>query len=269
VSQAESTDVTCSEVSCTNTIHELHERISVPYGVRAALQTYGFDPADLAPLQGQDRRSARYLVSSHAHPELFVKVVSRERRDSDLLYRAWSWLRHRGRPPSRLGDAVAQVEHEASMGLLAATAGVHAPPVLAVRSFGNGAGLLVQQRVAGRDLTQLGGELLDQAGLAAIWQQTAGLRAARIAHRDLGLASVMVDQQDQVWLVDFDRAQAAASQTLLDRDLATLLTALNEVVDPGLVHATAEQALGPDAMRRVVPPAAATPTASIQAASES
>jgi len=34
--------------------------------VRAALQRYGFDPADLAPLPGQDRRSARYLVSSHS-----------------------------------------------------------------------------------------------------------------------------------------------------------------------------------------------------------
>jgi hypothetical protein len=74
---------------------------------------------------------------------LFVKIVTRERRDSDLLYRAWSWLAHRGRPPSRLGDAVAQVEHEATMGLLAAIAGVRVPAVLLVRSFGNGAGLLV------------------------------------------------------------------------------------------------------------------------------
>jgi glycosyltransferase 2 family protein len=71
--------------------------------VRTALRTYGFDPADLAPLQGEGRRSARYLVASHSHPELFVKVVSRERRDSDLLYRGRSWRRHRGRPPSRLG----------------------------------------------------------------------------------------------------------------------------------------------------------------------
>jgi undecaprenyl-diphosphatase len=234
--------------------------------VRTALQTYGFDPADLAPLPGQDRRSARYLVASHSHPELFVKVVTRERRDSDLLYRAWSWLRHRGRPPSRLGDAVAQVEHEASMGLLAATAGVHAPPVLAVRSFGNGAGLLIQQRVAGRDLTQLDGQRLDQAGLAAIWQQAARLRTARIAHQDLGLASVMVDQQGGVWLVDFDRAEAAAGQALLDRDLTTLLAALDGVADPALVRATADHALGQGTVARLLPQAAAAPTAPAHAA---
>jgi predicted Ser/Thr protein kinase len=234
--------------------------------VRGALERYGFDPADLAPLPGQDRRSARYLVASHSHPELFVKVVTRERRDSDLLYRAWSWLRHRGRPPSRLGDAVAQVEHEASMGLLAATAGVHAPPVLAVRSFGNGAGLLVQQRVAGRDLTELGGERLDQARLAALWEQVVSLRAARIAHRDLELTSVMMDERGEVWLVDFDRAEAAAGQALLDRDLTTLLTALDGVADPELARATAERALGQDTVGRVLPQAAVTPAAAAHAA---
>src|SRR4029453_17352090 len=139
--------------------------------IRRALQAYGFDPADLAPLQGEGRRSGPArpppLAPSPPRPDLFGKAISRERRDGDLLYRAWDWLRHRGRPPSRLGDAVAQVEHEASMALLAAAAGVRTPPVLLVRSFGNGAGLLVQQRVYGRDLTQLDGERLHPAGPVA------------------------------------------------------------------------------------------------------
>ena len=152
------------------------------------------------------------------------------------------------------------------MGLLAATAGVHVPPVLAVRSFGNGAGLLVQQRVHGRDLTGLAGEPLDRPRLADLWRQVARLRAARIAHRDLGLASVMVDEPGRVWLVDFDRAEAAASQALLDRDLATVVAALDGVADPALVRATAEQTLGQDTVGRALPQAASTPAASIQAA---
>jgi glycosyltransferase 2 family protein len=209
--------------------------------VRKALRAYGCDPADLKPLPGQDRRPARYLVSSHSRLDLFVKVVSRERRDSDLLYRASRWLKYRGRPPGQFGDAVAQVEHEASMGLLAAAAGIQVPPVLLVRSFGNGVGLLVQHRVAGRDLTGVGAERLDDATLADVWHQVARLRAARIAHGDLGLASVLLDKQGKVWLVDFDRAEAAASQPLLDRDLATLLAALGRVADPARVHATAKQ----------------------------
>ena len=152
------------------------------------------------------------------------------------------------------------------MGLLAATAGVHAPPVVLVRSFGNGAGLLVQQRVAGRDLTQLDDQRLDRARLAALWQQVASLRKARIAHRDLVLESVMVDEQGQTWLVDFDRAEAAASQALLDRDLATLVTGLDGAADPALVRATAEQTLGQETVGRVLPQAAATPAAAAHAA---
>jgi undecaprenyl-diphosphatase len=126
--------------------------------------------------------------------------------------------------------------------------------VLAVRSFGNGAGLLVQQRVHGRDLTDLAGEPLDRARLASIWQQVAALRKARIAHQDLGLESVMVDTQGQVWLVDFDRAEAAATDQRLDRDLATQLAALDTVANPTLVRATAEQALGQDTVERMLTP---------------
>ena len=152
------------------------------------------------------------------------------------------------------------------MGLLAATAGVRVPAVLAVRSFGNGAGLLVQQRVRGRDLTDLGGERVDRARLAAIWQQAAALRTARIAHCDLVLESVMVDEQGQIWLVDFDRAEAAATGQLLDRDLTSLLAALDGVADATLVRATADQVLGPDTVARTLPQAAATPTAPAHAA---
>jgi glycosyltransferase 2 family protein len=222
--------------------------------VRKALADYGCDPDDLEPMPRQGRRSARYLVSSHSRrPDLFVKVVSQERRDSDLLYRGWCWLKHRGRPSRRLGDPVSQVEHEASMALLAAEAGVHTPPVLLVRSFGNGAGLLVQERVRGRDLTLLGGERLDRARLTDVWLQVASLHAARIGHGDLGPASVMLDERGQASLVDFDRAEAAASRALLDRDVATLLAALDSVADPGLVRATAGQALGEEVLRRAVP----------------
>jgi tRNA A-37 threonylcarbamoyl transferase component Bud32 len=158
------------------------------------------------------------------------------------------------------------VEHEASMALLAAAVGVRTPKVLLVRSFANGAGLLVQERVAGRDLTELGGDRLDQARLGDVWRQVAALRAARIVHRDLGLDSVLLDEHGQAWLVDFDRAEAAASQQLLDRDLATLLVALDGVADPALVRATAEQALGQDVVGRVLPLGASAQAASAHAA---
>jgi hypothetical protein len=97
------------------------------------------------------------------------------------------------------------------------------------------------------------------------WHRLAGGRAGPLAagrkpadgpaaHHDLALASVMVDKQGQVWLVDSDRAEAAASDRLLDRDVATLLAALGRVADPALVRATAGRALRQEVLQRAAPP---------------
>jgi tRNA A-37 threonylcarbamoyl transferase component Bud32 len=159
------------------------------------------------------------------------------------------------------------VEHEASMALLAAAAGVRTPPVLLVRSFGNGAGLLVQERVAGRALDEPDGDRLDQARLDDLWRQVAALRAAGIAHGDLGLDSVLLDRHAKAWLVDFDRAEAGADRRLLDRDVATLLAALDPVADHELARAAAGRALGEEALGGVrPPPPAAAPEPAVQAA---
>jgi tRNA A-37 threonylcarbamoyl transferase component Bud32 len=139
------------------------------------------------------------------------------------------------------------------MALLAAAAGVRTPPILLVRSFGNGAGLLVQERVAGRALDELDGERLDQARLDDLWRQVGALRAAGIAHGDLGLDSVLLDRDAHTWLVDFDRADAGADRRLLDRDVATLLAALGPVADRDLARAAAERALGEEALGGIRP----------------
>jgi hypothetical protein len=112
------------------------------------------------------------------------------------------------------------------------------------------------------------GALLLLATMTAIHQHRIGVREANMFRliNDLGLASIMVDQQGQIWLVDFDRAEAAASQAPLDHDAATLLAALDGMADTALVRATAERALGQDTLAGVLSPAAATPAASIHAA---
>jgi len=219
--------------------------------VRQALHRYGLDPVELQAVEPESHRSASYHVTSRDRPDLFVKVVPRERRDGDLLWRAWRWLPRRwpaGRP--RFGPPVQQVEHEASMALLAAGAGARVPAVLLVRSFGNGAGLLVQQRVPGRSLERLPAGQLDDTLLGEVWRQVAILHRARIVHGDLQPANLVVDDEGQPWLVDFDRAEAAGSQRQLDQDAAALLAALSLAVDPGRVRSAARDGLGADALGR-------------------
>ncbi|HEV3494817.1 MAG TPA: phosphatase PAP2 family protein, partial [Actinomycetes bacterium] len=140
--------------------------------VRAALTEHGLDPAGLEPVGGDARRSSCYVTGGGEGPELFVKVVLREWRDGDLLWRAWRRLtrRHRQRPV-RVGSPHHEVEHEASMALLAARAGVRTPEVLLVRSFDNGAGMLVQQRIQGQDLATLDAGRIDDDLLTELWRQ--------------------------------------------------------------------------------------------------
>ena len=63
-------------------------------------------------------------------------------------------------------------------------------------------------------------------------QQIAVLRGHRIAHRDLRLANLFLDDDGDVWLIDFGFAELAASDLLLATDLAELLTSLSLLVGP-------------------------------------
>jgi membrane-associated phospholipid phosphatase len=210
--------------------------------LRSALTEHGLDPTGLEPVGGDPRRSTCFVTTGEA--PLFVKVVVREWRDGDLLWRAWRRLARRGQTrPVRLGSPHHEVEHEASMALLAARAGVRVPEVLVVRSFANGAGMLVQQRVDGHSLKELEAGQLDDALLTELWRQVGLLHKAGIAHGELVGANCMVDTGGRPWLVDFDQARAAVASTLQDRDRAELLAALTALVGPERANRTSQASL--------------------------
>ena len=217
----------------------------VPLGkLRAALTEHGLDPAGLTPVGGDPRRSACLVTGGGEPPELFVKVVLREWRDGDLLWRAWRRLfRWRQAGPVRVGSPHHEVEHEASMALLAATAGVRVPRVLLVRSFDSGAGMLVQARVAGRDLQGLETALVEDTLLIELWRQVALLHRAGIAHGELVGANCMVDEEGRPWLVDFDQSRADPDKAALERDRAELLAGLTALVGRERAQRTAEATL--------------------------
>jgi glycosyltransferase 2 family protein len=212
--------------------------------LRAALSEHGLDPTGLAPVGGDLRRSTCYVTAGGGEPKLFVKVVVREWRDGDLLWRVVRRLtrRHQTRPV-RVGSPHHEVEHEASMALLAARAGVRVPEVLLVRSFDNGAGMLVEQRVAGADLRQTEASLVDDALLTELWRQVALLHRAGIAHGELVPANCMVDPDGRPWLVDFDQSRVVGQGPLLERDRTELLAALSALVGPERAKRTSEATL--------------------------
>jgi membrane-associated phospholipid phosphatase len=247
----------------------LHLLLGAPGGrpdagtVTRALAGHGIDTVGVTPLGGRDARRAAYFRAVTAAGEpLFIKLVPSERRDRDLAYRAWRLLtrngrRQPGRSPSDAADR--QVEREAYLGLLAAAAGVRAPRVLLAGRYSTGSGLLVQRLVPGRSLEDRDPAEVADATLAATWEQVARLHQAGIAHGDLGRDSVVVDDDGQPWLVDFDHAGAAASERARQADLAELLVGL--AVRFGAARAVA--GAGAAGRERLAAALQATPTAAL------
>jgi undecaprenyl-diphosphatase len=223
--------------------------------VRRALTRVGLDPVDVQQLGGVDaRRSAYFVVRRDGGPELFVKLLPRERRDNDVVARAWRRLGGGDGTPD--GPPAQQVAHEAAMALLAQAAGVRTPAVELVRSVGNGAGLYAYRWVPGRTLAELPVAEIGDDLLVELWRQVGTLHAARIAHCDLGPHSVVVAEDGSPWLVDFSHAVAAADPPRLDRDAARLLDGLAALVGPERAAATARAGLGDEAAGRAGRPAA-------------
>jgi membrane-associated phospholipid phosphatase len=190
-----------------------------PVRLRRALARLGFAAVDVRPVSVSTRRSASFRVATEDGADLFVKVAARERRDDDLLYRAWRVVRRRWIGHAHTRSALGEVEHEACLGAMAAAAGVRTPAVVFAGVMGNGAGILVQQWI---DATPIDQVPVDDALRRDVLRQLDALHAAGIAHGDVHAASVLVDGSMQPWLVDFSRAQAGAGEAARAEDAVDL-----------------------------------------------
>ena len=240
-----------------------------PERAAKALAEQGLEVTEVTPLGGRDaRRSARFQAVGADGQRLFAKLIPRERRDEDLLYRLWRMLVRRRAEPGRRGSGppLVQVEREAYLGLLAGAAGVRTPRVVLAGPYGNGSGLLVQRMIPGRSLEDAGPTDVGDATLAAAWQEVATLHRAGMAHGDLGRHSVVVDEDGRPWLVDFDHASAVAPERLRQADLVELLVSLAACVGPVRAVAGAVEALGREPLAAAL--AAVTPAALTQTTRE-
>jgi glycosyltransferase 2 family protein len=240
-----------------------------PERAAKALAERGLQVTEVTPLGGRDaRRSARFQAVGTDGQRLFAKLIPRERRDEDLLYRVWRMLFRRRADPGRPGSGppAQQVEREAYLGLLAGAAGVRTPRVVLAGPYGNGSGLLVQRMIPGRSLEDAGPADVGDDTLRAAWKEVASLHQAGIAHGDLGRHSVVVDDDGRPWLVDFDHATAAAPERLRQADLVELLVSLAASFGPDRALAGAVEAFGRDPLAAAL--AATTPAALTQTTRE-
>jgi undecaprenyl-diphosphatase len=222
--------------------------------VEEALRRAGVDVVAARPAQVDARGSAPFFAETADGGTVFVKAVGVDQRDADLLFKLWRSLAYQN-----LGDekpfrsAKRQIEVEALHDLLAARAGVRTPDVVALSELGDGTTLLAHHGLRASGLDTADAARLTDAVLDDLWAQVALLHRARLAHRDLRLANVMLGEDGRSWVVDFGFAEASASDRALRRDTAELLASQSTKVSPERVVAAAVSALGTEEVAGALP----------------
>ena len=79
------------------------------------------------------------------------------------------------------------------------------------------------------------------------------MRSHRIAHRDLRLANVMLAPDGRPWMIDFGFAEIAATDQMLDTDVAELLSSTALKVGPTRAVDAALPVIGKPAVARAAP----------------
>lgn len=226
--------------------------------VAAGLEAIGMTPRHVEPHDGDARGSVPWTVELESGSRLFVKTSSAEERIADLLFRLWRRVRLKEHGDDRPAASLQQAaEHESLAATRALAAGVRAPRVLGLGRLPDGGVFSLHEVIDGRNLVELveaeGPEALEEATLRQIWSMVTTLHRGRIAHRDLRAANVVLDDDGDVWLVDFAFAEIAADEDVRRRDLVELLASTAALIGVERAVDAAVTTLGDETWHEVIP----------------
>ena len=222
-----------------------------------SLRRLGLMPVSLTPTTASSPTSVRWRSRLADGSDLAIKVRGPNRHAAELLSRLWRRLRLKApRGERSLGTLRGEANHEALASLQAHNLGVRTPRVLAFGATGANGMMLATEFVESTDLSEVSNDRLASL-LNGVWSQVATLHRAGIAHRHLRLDNLMVDDNDQVWMVDFAGAEVVADEVQLTDDVIELLASTAAVVGPEIAVDAALGQLGRrplvDALSRLQP----------------
>ena len=226
--------------------------------VAAGLEAIGMTPRSVEPHAVDARGSVPWTVELETGTTLFVKTASAEERIADLLFRIWRRIRLRDSGDARPAASLQQAtEHEALAAARAIAVGVRAPRVLGLGRLPEGGVFALHEVIAGHNLVDLvdqeGPDAVSEAVLRQVWSMVTTLHRGHIAHRDLRAANVVVDEDGDVWLVDFAFADITAGDDLRRRDLVELLASTAALVGAERAVDAAVTTLGEDTWHDALP----------------
>jgi len=225
-----------------------------PAEIAAALGSAGLPVARVGPAAVRAKGSRPFTAATEDGQPMFIKVLGADQRDADLLYRAYRFLRLRGVGDTRPAASLIQAaEHQALVAVMAERAGVAVPAVRQVVKTADGSALLAMERVDGSSLDLIPVQRVSDTMIRELWKQVAGLHRARMAHRSLRAANIVIDGTARPWIVDFGFSELGATQRQMALDVAELLASLAVIVGADRAVATAAAVIGQDGVAAAVP----------------
>jgi glycosyltransferase 2 family protein len=225
-----------------------------PGEIADALRAAGLPAESVRPANVASKGSRPFAAAGADGQRWFIKALGSDQRDADLLYRTYRAVRLRNVGDTRPALSLFQaVEHQALVGVMAERAGVIVPSVQRVIKAGSDAALLVMNWVDGSPLEQLPAGRVTDALLTRLWADVDKLHKAKIAHRSLRTANVMVDHHGPPVIADFSFSELSATRRQMDLDVAELLASLATLVGEDRAVSTAVQVLGAGGVASAVP----------------
>jgi uncharacterized protein (TIRG00374 family) len=225
-----------------------------PNVIAAALGSSGLPVALVEPAAVEAKGSRPFFAATEDGEPLFIKVLGSDQRDADLLYRAYRFIRLRDIGDTRPAASLIQaVEHQALAAVMAERAGVAVPAVRQVIKTADGSALLAMERVNGGSLDRIPEQSISDTMLHELWKQVNRLHRARIAHRSLRAANIVVDRAGRPWIVDFSFSELGATQRQMALDVAELLASLAAMIGADRAVGCAAAVIGPDGIAAAVP----------------
>lgn len=195
-----------------------------------ALGQINFKATYVRPLN-EDARGSAPFIATNGRKEVFIKVVNRRNVMADWAFKIWRRVAYHN-----LEDEVPYLSpkqalaHEAYVSSLASDAGVRTPEVLGVVDLKDFQFGLVEQKIDAVPLSQVKRKRLTDSVLRRVWREVMALHDARIAHRDLRIANILIDSKNMPWIIDFAFGTITATPKNMIRDNVELLVSLSTLV---------------------------------------
>jgi len=219
-----------------------------PRALSERLRRIGHPMVAVDPVPGS---RASFRLQEPDGTALHMRVVDRDRREADWLYRAWRLIafRHRDDGQDHRGPDHA-VEHEALALVVAARAGVPVPTLRWTARLAEGESVVARDWLSGQPLADAA--VGDGEALLAAWRALHGLHDAGLAQGNSDTGAFVVGP-GVVSCVDLSRARLDATADDKRHDIAELLASSATIVGPVSAVSAARDVFGASVLLNTLP----------------